>query len=185
MQSTEVTADNGEEPATGPMPSKPNHTGREGADNGSPEESGYPPGGEDLPSAEEDLEDSTHESHSHHSHLHHRHPSDTGIPVPPVIVPRWIQLVLLPLALLGLWALARASGTVLLILIAASTVALILNPVVRILEKTGLRRGLAILLVYLGGLAAIVRRRRAAVRSDQHPDQSLSEGRPAPHSAGK
>src|SRR5205807_7054761 len=44
---------------------------------------------------------------------------------PPVIVPRWIQLVLLPIALLGLWALARASGPVLLILIAASTVALI------------------------------------------------------------
>ena len=31
-------------------------------------------------------------------------------PVPPVVVPRWVQLVLLPLALLGLWALARAAG---------------------------------------------------------------------------
>ncbi|MBV8953807.1 MAG: hypothetical protein JO179_06705, partial [Solirubrobacterales bacterium] len=29
---------------------------------------------------------------------------------PPVIVPRWVQLVVLPIALLGLWALARASG---------------------------------------------------------------------------
>ena len=28
---------------------------------------------------------------------------------PPVVVPRWVQLVLLPLALLGVWALARAS----------------------------------------------------------------------------
>src|SRR6185312_13950283 len=32
--------------------------------------------------------------------------------VPPVVVPRWIQLVVLPLALLGLWALARAAGSV-------------------------------------------------------------------------
>ena len=52
-----------------------------------------------------------------------------------MIVPRWIQLVVLPIALLGLWALARASGPVLLILIAASTVALILNPLVRMLER--------------------------------------------------
>src|SRR5215470_6454473 len=51
--------------------------------------------------------------------------------VPPVVVPRWIQLVLLPLGLLTLWALARAAGTVFLILIVASVVALILNPLVR------------------------------------------------------
>ncbi len=48
--------------------------------------------------------------------------------VPPVVVPRWIQLVVLPLALLGLWELARKSGSVLLILIVASLVALILQP---------------------------------------------------------
>ena len=34
----------------------------------------------------------------------------TSRPGPPVVVPRWVQLVLLPLALLGLWALARAAG---------------------------------------------------------------------------
>jgi predicted PurR-regulated permease PerM len=75
---------------------------------------------------------------------------------PPVVVPRWIQLVLLPLAILGLWALARAAGTVLLILIVASIVALILNPVIRMLERRRLPRGLAILVVYLGGLAGLV-----------------------------
>jgi len=67
-----------------------------------------------------------------------------------VVVPRWVQLVLLPLAILGLWALARAAGTVLLILIAASTFALILNPLVRMLGHRGVPRGLAILLVYVG-----------------------------------
>jgi predicted PurR-regulated permease PerM len=75
-------------------------------------------------------------------------------PVAPVIVPRWIQLVLLPLALLGLWALARASGSVLIVLIVAAVVALILAPIVRLLERV-LPRGLAILIVYLGGFALI------------------------------
>ena len=64
--------------------------------------------------------------------------------------------MLLPLALLGLWALARAAGTVLLILIVASIVALIVNPLVRMLERRRLPRGLAILAVYLGGVAVLV-----------------------------
>jgi predicted PurR-regulated permease PerM len=72
------------------------------------------------------------------------------MPVPPVVVPKWVQLVLLPLALLALWALARAAGTVLLVLIAASTLALILNPLVKQLERRGLPRGLSIALVYVG-----------------------------------
>ncbi len=79
----------------------------------------------------------------------------TPAPVAPVVVPPWVQLVLLPLALLGLWALARAAGPVLLILIAASTVALILNPLVKILQRAGLSRGLAILSVYVGLFAAL------------------------------
>ncbi len=79
-----------------------------------------------------------------------------GSTVPPVVVPRWIQLVLLPIALLGLWALARAAGPVLLILIAASMIALILNPLVKILERRRLHRGLAIFVVYLAGFAILV-----------------------------
>jgi predicted PurR-regulated permease PerM len=75
--------------------------------------------------------------------------------VPTAVVPRWIQLVVLPLALLGLWALARAAGPILLVLIAASTLALILNPLVRRLHRHRVPRGLAILLVYVGCLAAL------------------------------
>jgi predicted PurR-regulated permease PerM len=73
---------------------------------------------------------------------------------PQLVVPRWIQLVLLPLGVLGLWALARASGPVLLILIFASTIALILNPVVKRLQRARIPRGLAILFVYLALFAA-------------------------------
>ena len=71
-------------------------------------------------------------------------------PTTPVVVPRWVQLVLLPLAILGLWALARAAGSVLLILIVASIVALILAPLVRLFEHA-VPRGLAIVAVYLTG----------------------------------
>jgi predicted PurR-regulated permease PerM len=76
-------------------------------------------------------------------------------PLPPVVVPRWVQLVLLPIALLGLWALARAAGRVLLILLAASTIALILNPLVKMLHRRRVPHGLAILLIYLAFFAAL------------------------------
>jgi predicted PurR-regulated permease PerM len=83
-------------------------------------------------------------------------PELTGLAptVAPVVVPRWIQIVLLPVALLALWALARAAGSVLLILVVASMVALILAPPVRLLQHA-LPRGLAILLVYVACFAAI------------------------------
>jgi predicted PurR-regulated permease PerM len=82
---------------------------------------------------------------------------DARIPSPPpVVIPRWVQLVLLPLGIVGLWALARAAHTVLLIVIIATLVALILNPLVKQLAKLGVPRGLSILIVYLGLLAAVV-----------------------------
>ena len=59
-----------------------------------------------------------------------REPEAAQAPVEPprVIVPRWVQLVLLPISLLALWALARAAGKVLLIFVVAGLIALILNP---------------------------------------------------------
>jgi predicted PurR-regulated permease PerM len=69
---------------------------------------------------------------------------------PRVVVPRWVQLVLLPLSLLALWALARAAGKVLLIFMVAAVIALILNPAVAFLQRRSrLPRGLAVLAVYL------------------------------------
>ena len=52
-----------------------------------------------------------------------------------IVIRRWVQLVLLPLALLGIWELARAAGTIFLVLVIACLVALILAPPVRILER--------------------------------------------------
>jgi len=77
-------------------------------------------------------------------------PEPPVVEPPRVVVPRWVQLVLLPLALLALWALARAAGKVLLIFVVAALIALILNPLVAFLQRRmRLPRGLAVLAVYL------------------------------------
>jgi predicted PurR-regulated permease PerM len=83
---------------------------------------------------------------------------ETAAAEPPrVIVPRWVQLVLLPVTLLALWALARAAGKVLLIFVVAALIALILNPLVTFLQhRTRLPRGLAVLAVYLAFFLTLV-----------------------------
>jgi putative heme transporter len=75
--------------------------------------------------------------------------------VEPVVVPRWMQMVVLITALLALSGLARASRPVLLIFIVAALTALILNPLVQLLQRGRLPRGVAIAAVYLGFFAAI------------------------------
>src|SRR3712207_4493606 len=71
-------------------------------------------------------------------------------PVPrPLVVPRWVQLVTLPLALLALWALARAAGVVLLVFIVAAVIALILNPIVSAVQRARIPRGLAVAITYV------------------------------------
>jgi putative heme transporter len=67
----------------------------------------------------------------------------------PVMVPRWIQLVMLPLLLLGGWAVARAAGPVLLLFIVAGLIALLLNPFVTALRRLGFPRGVAVATVFL------------------------------------
>src|ERR671910_191216 len=86
--------------------------------------------------------------------------SDAAVPV---VVPRWIQAVTLPLALLAAYALLRAAGPVTLIFVVAALLALVLNPFVALLqERARFPRGLAVLTVFLGlivivgGLAAVL-----------------------------
>jgi predicted PurR-regulated permease PerM len=74
----------------------------------------------------------------------------------PVVVPRWIQLVALPMLLLLLYAVAKAAGTVVLLFVTAAVIALILNPLVAGLQRARLPRGIAIVCVYLGFLGALV-----------------------------
>ena len=74
----------------------------------------------------------------------------------PVVVPRWIQLVALPLLLLLGYAIIKAAGTVALLFVTAAVIALILNPLVAALQRFRLPRGVAIVCVYLGFVAALV-----------------------------
>jgi predicted PurR-regulated permease PerM len=74
----------------------------------------------------------------------------------PVVIPRGVQLVLLGAGLLLLFAVTRAAGTVLLIFIIAAVIALILNPLVKVVERSGAPHGLAVAAVYIGLLALVV-----------------------------
>jgi predicted PurR-regulated permease PerM len=78
------------------------------------------------------------------------------LPPAPVVIPRGVQLVLLGAGLLLLFAVARAAGTVLLIFIIAAVIALILNPLVKVVERSRAPHGLAVAAVYIGLLAIVV-----------------------------
>src|SRR5919112_2664509 len=67
--------------------------------------------------------------------------------VEPVLLPRWVQLVLLPLAILGVVAVLQAAGPVVLLFIVAALIALLLNPFVTLLRRARFPRGLAVLAV--------------------------------------
>src|SRR5690349_6436733 len=73
---------------------------------------------------------------------------EEATPVRPVVVPRWIQLVVLPLVILGAWALLRAAGPITLLFVVAGLIALLLNPFVALLQRRRVPRGLAVLIVY-------------------------------------
>ena len=68
---------------------------------------------------------------------------------PRAVVPRWVQLVMLPLVLLGIWVVAKAAGKVLVIFIVAALIALILNPAVAFVQRRRMPRGAAVLAVYV------------------------------------
>ncbi len=76
-------------------------------------------------------------------------------PPPRAVVPRWVQLVVLPLAIVAVWAIAKAAGKVLLLFIIAGLIALILNPAVSLAARPRIPRGLAVLAVYLAFFLAL------------------------------
>jgi predicted PurR-regulated permease PerM len=86
-------------------------------------------------------------------------PARAAEPVPrraPVaVVPRWVQLVAVLLGGLGLYALAKAAGPVVLLFLTAAIIALILNPLVAAVQRMHVPRGVAILVVYLGFFATL------------------------------
>lgn len=77
-------------------------------------------------------------------------PPASAAAVPRTVVPRWVQLVMLPLSIIAIWGIAHAAGKVLLIFVVASLIGLVLNPAVAFLQRVLLPRGLAVLTVYIG-----------------------------------
>jgi predicted PurR-regulated permease PerM len=74
---------------------------------------------------------------------------------PRIEVPRWIQLVLLPLLLVLAWIVANAAAHVVFLFVVAALVALLLDPLVLALQRVRLPRGLSVALVYLSFAAAL------------------------------
>ncbi len=74
---------------------------------------------------------------------------------PRIEIPRWIQLVGLPLLLRLLWTVAGAVRHVVFLFLVALLIALLLNPLVRGLGKVWIPRGLAVAIVYLTFAAAV------------------------------
>ena len=72
-----------------------------------------------------------------------------------MLIPRWIQLVGLPLVLVGLWVVAGAVRHVVFLFLVAALIALLLNPLVRGLGRIWIPRGFAVAIVYLAFAAAV------------------------------
>jgi putative heme transporter len=73
--------------------------------------------------------------------------SETSSGPPPIRIPRWIQLVVLPVLLVLAFLLARTLGHVLFLFLTASVIAFTLNPLVRDLTRLRLPRGLSVAVV--------------------------------------
>ena len=70
-------------------------------------------------------------------------------PAAKTVIPRWIQLVGLPVLLLLLWVIAGAVRHVVFLFLVALLIALLLNPLVRLVGTLRVPRGFAVALVYL------------------------------------
>ena len=116
-------------------------------------------------------------------------------PGPTIQIPRWIQLVVLPVLLVLAFLLARTLGHVLFLFLTASVIAFTLNPLVRDLTRLKVPRSLSVLIVYAIFAAAVValliaigavafdQARNAAERIDDYVTEELGlPGRRPPRS---
>jgi predicted PurR-regulated permease PerM len=81
------------------------------------------------------------------------------MPAPPaakMVIPRWIQLVGLPVLLLLIWVVAGAVRQVVFLFLVALLIALLLSPLVRVVAGLRVPRGFAVALVYLFFALALI-----------------------------
>ena len=74
---------------------------------------------------------------------------------PKIQIPRWIQLVGLPVLALLAWSLAGTLGHAIFLFLTASVIAFLLNPLVRGVQGRWVPRGLAVAVVFLVFAAAV------------------------------
>jgi predicted PurR-regulated permease PerM len=76
--------------------------------------------------------------------------------VEPLLVPRWVQMVLLPVAIAAAYLFLHAAGRILLLFVIAGLIALLLNPFVALLQKLRIPRGAAVGIVMVSMLSILV-----------------------------
>jgi predicted PurR-regulated permease PerM len=108
-------------------------------------------------------------------------------PGPTIQIPRWIQLVGLPVLAVIVFLLASTLGHALFLFLTASVIAFGLNPLVRDLTRLKVPRGLAVAIVYLVfasavaalliaiGAVAVDQTREASDRIDQYVTEESPE----------
>jgi predicted PurR-regulated permease PerM len=75
---------------------------------------------------------------------------------PRIEIPRWIQLVGLPVGIFFAWVFARAAGHTLFLFLVAVLIALLLDPLVLALGRLRIRRGFSVALVYVSFAAVLI-----------------------------
>ena len=112
-------------------------------------------------------------------------------PGPTIQIPRWIQLVVLPVVLLVAFLLAAKLGHVLFLFLTAAVIAFTLNPLVRDLTRLKVPRGPSVFIVYTIFMAVVValliaigvvafdQARHAADRIDEYVTDELDTGQTA------
>jgi predicted PurR-regulated permease PerM len=73
-----------------------------------------------------------------------------------ILIPRWVQLVGLPLLVLGAWRVFEVVNHAVFIFVVAALIAILLNPIVRAFCALRIPRPMAVFLVYLCAFATLV-----------------------------
>lgn len=71
-------------------------------------------------------------------------------------MPTWAKVFLVPAILVAIWILGNTIGHALIVFIASTVIALVLNPVVRGLRRLHVPRGIAVSIVFLSMIAGVV-----------------------------
>src|ERR1700759_1084245 len=74
---------------------------------------------------------------------------------PRIEIPRWVQLVGLPVGIFFAWVFAQAAGHTIFLFLIAALIALLLDPLVLALGALRIRRGIAVAAVYVTFAALI------------------------------